>query len=719
MNYKKKIKAEEIIYGLLSMVGFGCVGGSFGYFLGTVQNSLDGKMNGFLLGLVAILSLAGIFVLYTINMCLHEIGHMIFGLLTGYKFNSLRFGKLMLCKENGKLQFRKYNMPGTGGQCIMTAPDTAIDEMPVVLYNIGGLIVNLTVFIAGIILFLKLKSISPVAGMICLVFSMTSLIILITNGLPFSQIGTDGANTIILYKNKDARKSFRNQLEVIKYLADDYSVQEMPEELFEYDKAVSLDNPLITAQAFNRYNYLSANKMYDEAKDLALFILENAKSINQLHAKVLHSELLFNSMVIEKDTESAKKIFKEHKKELMSAAGFISIQRTLYTYYSMVEVDEKKAEKYAKQFEASLKNYPYPKDAAFEKEQFDMAKEVIRAECFYEYCPRCDANLTLQKGYSNKLPYWVCKGCGETLVNPEVPGEIVWLCDKCESMLNIQDGFTEEGDYWTCTECGYQNKIDKSEIYLSNDELAAGKKSPYKGLSDEDVLKLCLYNDEYSINDEENIVVVRNTVDNKLYVKKILGIYDVTVYRYLMEHPVNHMPRIVGVYEGDNNLIVIEEYIEGNTLFELLKEGVLDPMKATDIGKRICHIVKDLHTLENPIIHRDIKPSNIIIYGDEVYLLDVNAAKWYKEDEIEDTKLLGTQYYAAPEQLGYGFSASTEKADIYAIGVLLNVMVTGKLPKEEKAPDVIWNVVKRCICLEADERYTDDELITALEGILR
>ena len=45
---------------------------------------------------------------------------------------------------------------------------------------------------------------------------------------------------------------------------------------------------------------------------------------------------------------------------------------------------------------------------------FDFIKRK-RSETKYgeEFCPRCDANLTLQKGYDNNLPYWVCKGCGE------------------------------------------------------------------------------------------------------------------------------------------------------------------------------------------------------------------------------------------------------------------------------------------------------------------
>ncbi len=66
----------------------------------------------------------------------------------------------------------------------------------------------------------------------------------------------------------------------------------------------------------------------------------------------------------------------------------------------------------------------------------------------YEYCPRCSANITLQKGYSNDLPYWECKGCGQMLINPdsEWNSDIVWLCDSCGSLLNNQTGFDEKKD---------------------------------------------------------------------------------------------------------------------------------------------------------------------------------------------------------------------------------------------------------------------------------
>ncbi len=346
--------------------------------------------------------------------------------------------------------------------------------------------------------------------------------------------------------------------------------------------------------------------------------------------------------------------------------------------------------------------------------------ENTKNDLSYEFCPRCEANLTLQKGYSNDLPYWICKGCGEMLINPAIDTEtdIAWFCDNCEEMLNIQPGFDEECGEWKCTNCGYVNKIDESELYASDDEYQSHMKDPYKGLADEEVLTLSTYHMIKPVNECENVTLCRNEEDDGWYVQKLLFTYDNSIYEYLIEHPVRNMPKIYKAYESDNALIVIEEYIEGRTLADLILDGKLSQERAVHIAKVLCSILKELHNLQPPIVHRDVKPSNIIIKENgEVYLLDVNAAKWYDPEKTDDTRHLGTQYYAAPEQAGYGLSASSTKADIYAVGVLLNVMITGNYPKEERAPGSIWNVIERCISLDADKRYTADELIKALDEI--
>ena len=338
----------------------------------------------------------------------------------------------------------------------------------------------------------------------------------------------------------------------------------------------------------------------------------------------------------------------------------------------------------------------------------------------YEYCPRCDANLTLQKGYSNDLTYWVCKGCGEMLINPEVDtdDDIAWICDQCGAMLNVQDGFDKTSDSWTCTECGFENSIDEKNLYDTEESYIADLHNPYRGLSDEEVLYLSSYCEEDSITDKANVLIVSEPDTGKHYIKKYLTVYDKSIYEYLKEHPVDHMPRILYLAEGSNCLIVLEEYIEGRTVEELIGSGSLSSEQSLNIARSVCEILKTIHYLPSPIVHRDIKPSNVIVTDSgEVFLLDMNAAKWYEPDKLDDTNYFGTLYYAAPEQLGYGLTTSSAKSDIYAVGILLNVMLTGRLPKYKRASEPVWSVIEKCITLDAEGRYSACELLDALESI--
>ncbi len=338
----------------------------------------------------------------------------------------------------------------------------------------------------------------------------------------------------------------------------------------------------------------------------------------------------------------------------------------------------------------------------------------------YEFCPRCEANLTMQKGYSNELPYWICRGCGEMLINPSIEDDsnIVWLCDECGAMLNIQSGFDAGLPEWKCLECGYLNSIDERDLYASEDEYQEELKNPYRGLSDEDALRLGMYRDVENVDGRKDVILVEDMETSERYIKKILWSYDKSIYEYLMAHPVEHMPKVYGIYEGANCLIVLEQLIEGDTVEKILRDGPMAEDRAVSVALDVCRILEVLHGLPRPIIHRDIKPSNIMITpDDEVYLLDMDVAKWYNPEKNDDTRYMGTQNYAAPEQAGFGLTASSAKSDIYGVGMLLNVMVTDHYPKQQKAAGRLWEIIERCISLDADKRYTDAELIEALVEI--
>ena len=215
-----------------------------------------------------------------------------------------------------------------------------------------------------------------------------------------------------------------------------------------------------------------------------------------------------------------------------------------------------------------------------------------------------------------------------------------------------------------------------------------------------------------AISPEHQVYLVQHPDSRKLYVMKIMEVYNASVYRALYSAPVTGTPKIAECREEDGHLTVIEEYISGTPLDEYIQNHTLSEERIFSIMQDLCRIVQKLHAMKPPLIHRDIKPSNILIvpYGHAV-LLDFNAAKFYSAGSGADTVLLGTKGYAAPEQ--YGFGSSSPQTDIYALGVCLREM-TDSLPLPTHRFDA---VIASCLQMDPGKRYADaDRLADALKA---
>ncbi len=202
--------------------------------------------------------------------------------------------------------------------------------------------------------------------------------------------------------------------------------------------------------------------------------------------------------------------------------------------------------------------------------------------------------------------------------------------------------------------------------------------------------------------------IVKNINDGKIYVKKKVKLYNKELLLRLKELDIKDVPKIYLCVEDGEKLTVIEEYIHGETLYEYQKKnGLFKEREAAEIICRLCDILSQLHSFNPPIIHRDIKPMNVMISNDGVVkLIDFDAARENIEGEVEDTYLMGTKEFAAPEQ--YGFGQSDARTDIYALGIMLNVMLTGEVPKNRvygNDSKALTKVIKKCIMLAPDKRY--------------
>ncbi len=225
------------------------------------------------------------------------------------------------------------------------------------------------------------------------------------------------------------------------------------------------------------------------------------------------------------------------------------------------------------------------------------------------------------------------------------------------------------------------------------------------------------YEEVTVLNQEHKVSVVRHRENGRIFLKKIMPVYNLAVYEQLYRVPISNIPRIYALYEDKDNhtLTVIEEYISGRTLQEILDtSGPLPEATVTEYGIRLCDILNDLHKATPMIIHRDIKPSNVILTDDgRLVLIDLNAAKHCDPEKSRDTRLLGTEGYAAPEQFGFG--ASIPQTDLYALGVMMATLLTGD-EKSRSIPDgKLSDIIRKCTKLDPADRYQNArELRSAL-----
>jgi serine/threonine protein kinase len=195
---------------------------------------------------------------------------------------------------------------------------------------------------------------------------------------------------------------------------------------------------------------------------------------------------------------------------------------------------------------------------------------------------------------------------------------------------------------------------------------------------------------------------------------------EAAICKKLDPHP--GVARLIDTLEDNGRLIIIQEYIEGMTLGDMLDQELSRPL----VERIILQLIEVVaHAHKNRIMHRDIKPNNIIIQPNgNLKLLDFGAAKMLGEKEISAT-MVGSRPFMAPEQI---MGQSERRSDIWAIGVLMYLLYTGELPfysevekllidqileqeplppREEnpEIPPALEAIILKCLKKKLEERY--------------
>ena len=197
-----------------------------------------------------------------------------------------------------------------------------------------------------------------------------------------------------------------------------------------------------------------------------------------------------------------------------------------------------------------------------------------------------------------------------------------------------------------------------------------------------------------------SVRLIRHNVSGKQFIlRRFQG--NGEVYRRLLSFSCPHLPLIYEAVEQEGENLVIEEFVQGDTLDFLLADTLFTSQETRKIVKQLCQGLWVLHSMA--AVHRDIKPENVILRGNDAVLIDFDAARLHKPQAEADTQILGTTGFAAPEQ--YGLGQSDTRTDIYSLGVLMNVMLTGQHPSKKLAEGRLGRVIQRCTQVNPAKRY--------------
>jgi serine/threonine protein kinase len=149
-----------------------------------------------------------------------------------------------------------------------------------------------------------------------------------------------------------------------------------------------------------------------------------------------------------------------------------------------------------------------------------------------------------------------------------------------------------------------------------------------------------------------------------------------------LQHP--NLPSIYDHFEENGRWYLVMSFIQGETLEDYLSHAPghkLPLEEVLQIGQELCNVLNYLHTHQPPIIFRDLKPGNVMRTTDgHMYLIDFGIARHFKPGQAKDTANYGSAGYAPPEQ--YGKAQTTERSDIYSLGVTLYEMLSGYDPSQ-------------------------------------
>lgn len=364
-------KLGSVLPILLSVV----LGGLVGFLWAFVgMDALNDTAGGLALPLLLVYTFAA----YLLQIIVHEGGHLIAGRLSGYRFLSFRVGSLSLTRQpGGTLALRRFAIPGTGGQCLLAPPE---GDAPVLLYNLGGGLLNLVV---SVVLAALIPMAPAVLTSFLIIASGFGVLMAATNLIPL-RIGTvdnDGRNALHLSRDPDSRRAFLLQMSVMGRICDGQRLGDMPDDWFQLPAGADRSSALTMAMAYQGCCRLIDCGDFAAARTALDDLLDQESGLLPLHRLETRAERIFCGLMLGEDGDvlapfQGKDLDKHIK---ATRRYFLSRQRLAYAQALLDPGhDPRSAPSIRRTFDAMAARYPWPAEAEGERRLLDAVDALAQ-----------------------------------------------------------------------------------------------------------------------------------------------------------------------------------------------------------------------------------------------------------------------------------------------------------------------------------------------------
>lgn len=302
---------------------------------------------------------------YIVQLIIHELGHLVFGLFYQYQFISIRFFGFTIVKLNGKFKIKKYKTSGSDGQCLM-APYHNTKRTPIYM-TLGGVMLNLFTALLSMLVIFGVNECTFLDRFGIFLFSLNGFLVGLANFIPYKNIKgaihNDGSNYFLIRRDKKAAECYVLQHKVAKLLYEGQTYKEFGNDIFIIPEGTKIDNELFGwNKVFESYYYMDL-RQWDNAKScLDCLDLNSNKLSTSLKDTIILEELFINIITDQDSVGTACLYNKIHKRLEKDKYDLNTIRvKMAYDIYHKNEASEE----IRNEIEIIRKYYPCPGEMKF------------------------------------------------------------------------------------------------------------------------------------------------------------------------------------------------------------------------------------------------------------------------------------------------------------------------------------------------------------------